>query len=305
MKHVFGPVPSRRLGRSLGVDVVPRKVCTFDCVYCQVGRTSSRTLQRSVFTPADEIVSEVRVALERGARPDYVTLSGSGEPTLHADLAAIIKGIKLVTEIPVALLTNASLFWDPEVREACALADLILPSLDAGDEEVFQAINRPAPGLTLERMVQGLAAFRKEYRGSIWLEVFIVEGLNSSEEQSLKIRAIAERIKPDRIQLNTAVRPTAEEVHAVPEERLLELCRLLGPHAEVIADFHGVHERPAFAAREEEVLAMISRRPCTLDDIAAGLGIHRNEAAKYVGKLLGDKLVRKERRSDRDYICEA
>jgi len=303
MKHVFGPVPSRRLGRSLGVDLVPRKVCTYDCVYCQVGRTTRRTIQRMAFAPAEEILRDVAQALDRGPRPDYITLSGSGEPTLHADLAAVIRGIRGLTDVPLAVLTNGALLWDAEVRRACALADLVLPSLDAGEEEVFRDINRPDPRLTLERVVEGMVAFRTEYAGPIWLEVFVVEGLNDDQQQMRRIRALAERIRPDRIQLNTAVRPSAEPVRPVSEERLGELCRLLGPRAEVIADFRHVHREFDFAARAEEVLALVSRRPCTMDDIASGLGIHRNEAAKYVGELVRNRLARIETREGREYVC--
>ena len=152
--HVFGPVPSRRLGRSLGVDLTPRKVCSFDCIYCQVGRTTRKTTEREQFMAASEIIAEVRQKLKTVPRPDYITLSGSGEPTLHAGIGEIIDGIQRITDVPVAVMTNGSLFYDPEVRRACLHADLILPTLDAGDEETFQAINRPAAGLTLARVAE-------------------------------------------------------------------------------------------------------------------------------------------------------
>ena len=301
--HVFGPVPSRRLGRSLGVDLVPYKVCTFDCVYCQVGRTTDKTTRRRSFVPAAELVAEVAEKLKSVPRPDYITLSGSGEPTLHAGTGEIIDGIKAVTDVPVAVLTNGSLLFDAEVRRACARADLVMPSLDAGDETVFQKINRPAAGLTLEKIVEGMAAFRREFSGPIWLEVFLIEGVNADPDHTEKIRTLAERIQPDKLQLNTAVRPTAEaNIMPLSEAALARVCQRLGPNAEVVADFRHVHEEPAFAARGEEILDMIRRRPVTLDDIAAGLGIHPNEASKYVEDLLGKKRVRKERRGDREYL---
>jgi len=302
-KYVFGPVPSRRLGRSLGVDLIPRKVCTLDCVYCQVGRTTTKTVERVAYVPPDEVLAEIEAKLKSPPLPDVITLAGSGEPTLNAQLGEIIAGIKRMSDVPVVVLTNGTLFWDPAVRAACAQADLVLPSLDAGDEPTFQAINRPAPGLSLERVVQGLEAFRAEFSGEIHLEVFLIEGVNADEAQIEKIRALTERIRPDRIQLNTAVRPTADEgVNALTEERLNALCALLGPKAEVIADFRKVHEQPAFAVKADEVLAMIRRRPVTLDDTAAGLGVHVNEASKYVEELLSKGLIREERRGDKRYF---
>jgi len=305
-EHVLGPVPSRRLGRSLGVDFVPCKVCTLDCVYCQVGRTTQKTLARQMFAPVDTILAEVREKLKRGPRPNHITLAGSGEPTLHLGLDEIVDGIKGISAVPVAVLTNGTLLTDPAVRRACAAADVVLPSLDAGDEDTFQAVNRPAPGLSLSRLAQGLATFRDEYHGEMWLEVFLIRGVNSSGEQLRKIRKLVERIRPDRVQLNTAVRPTAEEgVAALTEAEMAKLCRMLGPNAEVIADFSGARGQPAFVARKEEVLAMIRRRPVTLDDIAVGLGVHRNEAAKYVEDLLTGKAIVKERRGDLDFLRAA
>ena len=220
-ERVFGPVPSRRLGRSLGVDLVPRKTCSFDCVYCQVGRTTRRTVARSVLAPRAEAIKELRNRLQEGAEADVITLAGSGEPTLHAELGAVIDDIKAISDLPVAVLTNGSLLFDRGVRADCAKADLVLPSLDAGDEATFQAVNRPEPSLTLARVADGLVAFRREFDGPIWLEVFLVEGVNASREQVRKIGEWVETIRPDKVHLNTAVRPTAETaVCRVPEGRM-------------------------------------------------------------------------------------
>jgi wyosine [tRNA(Phe)-imidazoG37] synthetase (radical SAM superfamily) len=300
--HVFGPVPSRRLGRSLGVDLTPRKVCSFDCIYCQVGRTTRKTTERAQFVAASDIIAQVRRKLKTVPRPDFITLSGSGEPTLHSGIGEIIDGVKRFTDVPVAVMTNGSLFYDLEVRRACLHADLILPTLSAGDEETFRAIHRPAAGMTLARVVEGLEALRREYPGRIWLEVFLVEGVNSSPEQVRKIGAIAERIGPDRIQLNTAVRPTAEPgVKALSEAALAELAKLLGPKAEVIADFRRPQEAPALESHVGDVLDMIRRRPVTVADIAAGLGIPPEIAAARVRELLDGKLITRERRGAKEF----
>jgi len=162
-KLIFGPVPSRRLGRSLGVDLVPYKVCSYDCIYCQVGKTTRKTATRDEYVPTDEVLAELAQVFEAGCECDYVTLSGSGEPTLHRDVGRIIARIKELTDTPVAVLTNGSLLSDPQVRKDLMQADLVVPSLDAADPETFEAINRPCAGLDFDAMVEGLAAFRREY----------------------------------------------------------------------------------------------------------------------------------------------
>lgn len=302
IKHVFGPVPSRRLGRSLGVDLAPRKVCSFDCVYCQVGRTTHKTIEREAFVAVDHILAEIQEKLKSVPRPDYITLSGSGEPTLHSAIGEIIDGIKKLTDVPVAVMTNGSLFYDAEVRRACRGADLILPTLDAADEPSFQAVHRPEASLTLARLVEGLEALRREYRGQIWLEVFLVAGLNTASDQVRRLRKLIDRINPDRVQLNTAVRPTADAgVRPLSEAALIEIAAALGPKAEVIADFRRDTGEATFSAGGASVLDMIRRRPVTLDDVAAGMGVAREQARAAVCALLVEKKIAAEMRGDREY----
>lgn len=302
-KYVFGPVPSRRLGRSLGVDLVPRKTCSFDCCYCQVGRTDRLSAAIEHFTPAQAILDEIASKLRAGPRPDYVTLSGSGEPTLNADLGAIIDGVRKLTDVPIAILTNASMLFLPEVRAACAKADVVLPTLDAPDEETFKAIHRPAPGITLEQTVRGLEQFRKEFRGQIWVEVFLISGANTSPEQVARIREKIERFNPDRIQLNTAVRPTADpDVRALTEKELEGLRALFGPKAEVIADFRACGDGKGKDATPMHALDMISRRPVTAQDIASGLGIPLAAALEQIEALLRANKIASEKRGDREYF---
>jgi len=286
--HVYGPVPSRRLGASLGVDVVPMKVCPYDCIYCQLGATRELTRTRREFYPAGDILAEVRERLRLWPPPDVITIAGSGEPTLYTGLGELIDGIKGMTEIPVALLTNGALFHRPDVRREAARADLVLPSLDAGDEETFRMVNRPASGLTLEHVVDGLAAFRHEYRGKIWLEVMVLAGITEMPDRIRAIARLAHRIAPDRVQLNTAVRPTFNEAAApVTARRLVELSRLFTPEAEVIAEWGGRHRDSAArrAPESDNILALLRRRPCTVDDIAAGLDLHPNAVLKGLGAL--------------------
>jgi wyosine [tRNA(Phe)-imidazoG37] synthetase (radical SAM superfamily) len=295
--YTYGPVPSRRLGRSLGVDLVPLKTCNLNCVYCQLGATAHATMERRDYCPPQEVVADVRARLAQIAPPDYVTLGGSGEPTLHRSFGEIADGIRAACDVPIALLTNGCLFSRPDVRAACRSASLVLPSLDAGDEDTFRRINRPHPDLTLEGLVSGLAALSSEFPGQIWLEVFIVEGLNADDAQLAAIKNCIDRIAPDRVQINTAVRPPAEaDVRAASEETLDRVRRRLGQDAEIIAPAPSLGDIPGAAARKEDVLAMLRRRPCTLADIAGGLGVHPPEVAKYLRALMDEhSIVRRQR----------
>jgi len=282
--YIFGPVPSRRLGRSLGVDLVPFKTCTYDCIYCQLGRTTCKTTRRKEWVPREDVLAELGSKLPCG--PDYITLSGSGEPTLHAHTGELIERIRSMTDIPVAVLTNGSLLWQEEVRRQLVGASLVIPSLDAGDEIVFHAVNRPHEDISFGRMLEGLIAFREEFPGEYWLEVFLLAGYTAIEAEVAKLARCAERIRPDRVQLNTVARPPAQAYAvAVSAERMTELAAMFDPPAEVIAEFRDVHNHAEFAAGREEVLGMLRRRPCSLEDIANGLGMHRNEVVKYLEEL--------------------
>ena len=282
---VYGPVPSRRLGRSLGVDLVPFKTCTYDCVYCQLGRTTRKTVRRQRWVDPADVVAQVHARLE--SKPDVIALAGSGEPTLHAGIGEVIAGIKELTDVPVAVLTNGSLLGLPHVRRGLAHADIVLPSLDAPDDDLFGVVNRPHASLGLAGVVNGMIAFRADYAGELWLEVMLLGGVTGVVAEVERLAGLATRIAPDRIQLNTAVRPPAEAFVAPLEDGLLhELAGLFTPHAEVIADtVPGGGDR--IAARVD-VLALLSRRPCTVADIAAGLSIHHGEALKAATALVAE-----------------
>lgn len=292
--RIYGPVPSRRLGRSLGVDLVPFKTCTYDCVYCQLGRTTCKTLEQKEWVPMDAILRELESKLD--SRPDYITLGGSGEPTLHSRMGELVDRIKEMTEIPLAVLTNGSLLWKERTRVQLMNADLVIPSLDAGEERVFRAVNRPHDGIGFEEMVEGLRAFRREYRGRLWLEVFLLQGLTATEDAVADLARLAGTIEPERIQLNTVSRPAAEtNARAVPLETMEKLALLFHPPAEIIAARADRRTQGEFSAKLEDVLQLLQRRPCTLDDIAIGLGIHRAEAAKLVDILTEQDRVEKTR----------
>jgi wyosine [tRNA(Phe)-imidazoG37] synthetase (radical SAM superfamily) len=285
-KFIFGPVPSRRLGRSLGVDLVPFKTCTYDCVYCQLGPTTCKTLTRDEWVPTDDVLEQLKEFLAVSTA-DYITISGSGEPTLHSEVGRIIDEIKSLTDIPVALLTNGSLLWMPEVRDAVLNADLVMPSLDAGSEDAFQKVNRPVDGLAFEEVIEGLVSFRDHYAGEVWLEIFLLAELTAVESEISQMIKLAERMGFDRVQLNTVSRPACEKyARPVPEDQMLRYSARFGINAEVIADYRRTHELMDFSAIRDDVLNLLRHRPCTVDGVASGLGIHRNEVVKYIEELL-------------------
>ena len=283
-EYIFGPVPSRRLGRSLGVDLVPFKTCSYDCIYCQLGRTTNKTIQRKEWVPIDIVMEQLKEKLD--SKPDYITLSGSGEPTLFSRLEDLISRIKNITDIPVAVLTNGSLLWLPEVSKALKSADMVVPSLDAGSSQIFQYVNRPHKDITFSKMLQGLVEFRKDYNGQYWLEVFLLAGVTTPEMEINRLKTCINAIQPDKVQVNTVTRPPAEGfAEPVPQKQLQTITEKLYEKSEVIADYSDVHKQQDFSARREDVLVLLQRRPCSVEDIAAGLGLHRNEVVKYVEEL--------------------
>jgi len=299
--YVFGPVPSRRLGLSLGVDIVPMKSCTLDCVYCQLGRSSDLTAERKRYVDIDEVVRQLRARIENGPRPDHITISGSGEPTLHIELGQLVGKIKEFTAIPVAIMTNGTLLWDSQVRQNCLGADVVLPSLDAGDGPTFVKINRPHESLHFDTIIEGLIQFRKEYLGQIWLEIFIIEGINTDFEQLKRFGQLIDMIKPDKVQLNTAVRPTTEKgIAAVSFEKLQEVAGVIGHNSEIIADFSKPTNHKAVSS-PEAVMEMLERRPCSVEDIAAGLNISSETAIGYVSQLLQADMVQAQSMGTKTY----
>ncbi len=268
-RYLFGPVRSRRLGLSLGIDTVPNKTCTFNCVYCQLGRTTYQTILREEYVPANEVMTELADFLEYDGRADYVTFSGSGEPTLHRKLGEMIVRAKRLTNIPVAVLTCSALMYDAQVRHELAQADVILPSLDAASPRTFYAVNRPHGRLYLAEIINGLRQFRAEFSGKIWLEIMLVKGVNDEEEEiALLRRAIAE-IQPDKVHLNTVVRPPAEdEAQALSDEELRAVQARLGPPAEVIAERWTAARLSLDSRLISEAVNLIARHPMTLEEIS-------------------------------------
>lgn len=302
--RVFGPVPSRRFGLSLGVDVVPYKTCCFDCIYCQIGRTTRLTTERKPWVPVEAVLEELKGRLD--PRPDYITFSGSGEPTLYSELGTLIRRIKAMTDIPVAVLTNGALLSDPAVREDLMAADVLAPSLDAGDEAVFRAVNRPADGLRFEDLVRGLVELRGAFRGAYWLEVFLLAGYTGRKSELAGVIEAVRSIRPDKVHLNTVTRPPAETFASpVSPLQMEELAGLFTPRAEVIVDGHEEALRKVLSADRAGVLALLKRHPCTMDDLVRGLGLERETAERLLAGLLRDGRIVLERSGERDFYLAA
>ena len=291
--YIYGPVPSRRLGFSLGIDVLPFKTCSLDCIYCQLGPTPKKTVERKKYFANDSVLTQIERALSSGQRIDYITFSGSGEPTLNTGLGTLIREIKTITDIPVAVLTNSTLLTDEEVRKELSAADLVVPSLDAATQDVFIEVNRPHASLKTEDIIAGLKKFRKEFKGQIWLEIMLVAGINESPEHIKKLKAAVSEIEPNRIQLNTVIRPPAEaHAKALSIEELEKIQEYLGKKCAIIADFHRLDQFPQQKNLEEKILSMIHRRPVTLSDISVSLGKHRDEVLKYLNILSRKNRIR-------------
>jgi len=306
-RYLFGPVPSRRLGRSLGIDLVPQKTCTFDCAYCECGRTTVLTLERREYVPTGRVIAELDDCLAKAPDIDYVTFAGSGEPTLHSGIGDIISFIKdRYPRYRVAVLTNGALFVDPDVRAALMRADLVVPSLDAVSEDIFRDINRPSPGITAGQVVAGLVAFSREFPGTIWLEVFIVPGKNDTDEELLRLRDAVAVVAPDRVQVNTLDRPGTDIRVRRASPRTLERARtIIGGNAEVIG---AAPDEPAMVPETGEVadilLATLRRRPCTVTDLSRLSGLRPAEVTKCL-RILVEKGAVKSVREQRGVFYRA
>jgi wyosine [tRNA(Phe)-imidazoG37] synthetase (radical SAM superfamily) len=291
--HIYGPVPSRRLGYSLGIDILPFKTCSLDCIYCQLGRTDGKTVRRKKYFEVNTILAQIKDVIASGQRIDYITFSGSGEPTLNVLIGKLIREIKKITSIPVAVLTNSTLLSRESMRKALSLADLVVPSLDSATQEIFERMNRPHPSLKIEHIIEGLKKFRQQFSGKLWLEILLVKGVNDSPSHLEKLKKAACGINPDRIQLNTVVRPPAEK-SALPlsPQELAKISQFFGAKAEVVADFAKTQHKPVSRDIKDTILAMVARRPVTLADMSKSMGKHKNELIKYCDILLKEGKIK-------------
>ena len=290
MDYVFGPVPSRRLGRSLGIDPIPLKTCNWNCVYCQLGRTAPLTGERGNYAPAEQIVEEVHRALEvhRPGEVDWVTLVGSGEPTLHESLGWMIRRVKALTSTPVAVITNGSMLYQPEVREELLVADAGLPSLDAGTDSLYRSINRPHPTFTFDRLVDGLVEFRHGYSGKLCIEVMLVKNLNDNAAALKDLAAVLSRIEPDEVHISLPLRPPAESwVEPADPDGMARAAAILGAIARILPPIPEGVDLSASDDLVDGVIAVISRHPMAEEELVRTLERWKPDDVREILSRLG------------------
>ena len=305
MSTIFGPVPSRRFGRSLGIDLIPAKTCTYDCLYCESGRTTHLTVARRAFVPPERVMADLAAYFaDHPGGADVLTLSGAGEPTLYEPLGELLSAVKRAyPHLPLIVLTNGSLLSEERVRRDLAPADRVCPSCDAASSEVFRALNRPHPKVSIEQVIEGLRAFRREYRKEIVLEVLLVSGVNDSPEELRRIRRVIEETAPDRVELNTVVRPPAYPgVRGLTREAMEAAAALFPPACtKIIGHFSAPAAVAAEASLETRVVEMVGRRPCTAGEMAVSLGVSAGELDAALARLEASGAARRVLFDGREY----
>ncbi len=300
-KYLYGPVPSRRLGRSLGVDLCPFKTCSLNCIFCQLGSTKEQTILRKEYVPTHQVLSELADWIKHDNQADFITLSGSGEPTLHLYFGHLLEFIYDKSNISSALLTNGTMLYIPEVREAAINADLVKVSLSAWDEISYQKINRPHSDLSFKQLITGQREFRELFAGKLYIEVFVLAGFNDQEEQIIKIAHLVDSLKPDLVQLNTAIRPPAETyAKPVSSDKLYQLQKLFSSSTEIISQYT-TYKQEEPKVDEQSILAMLKRRPCTASDIANAFNLNINEVIKYITSYINSGKIKKLKKEQNIY----
>ena len=307
MSYIFGPVPSRRLGRSLGIDVIPPKTCSFDCIYCESGPTTHLSVKREDFADPSAVLSELNAFLRLHPNAtDVLTFSSGGEPTLYLGLGELIAALKKVyPRFPLIVLTNGSLLWDPEVRRSLLKADRVVPSLDAVTASVFRNINRPHPSLEPGQIIEGIRAFREEYKGQLHVEIALVSGVNDNAEELSALARALEPLRPDKIELNTVVRPPAREgTHGLTDAQMVRAASFFSPlKTEIVGVFASETQDNGADEIGIRIVETVARRPCTISELAVSLGVPEKRVELESRRLQEEGKVRPLSFGGKLFLC--
>ncbi|PID29462.1 MAG: radical SAM protein [Candidatus Cloacimonadota bacterium] len=299
MRYLFGPVPSRRMGSSLGIDLLDRKICNFNCIYCEVAKTEIKTIKRDTYVPVKDVLDEIKEYLVSNfkEKPDFITFSGSGEPTLHSELGTIIDEIKKITDIPVAVITNSGTITDPSVFNDLLKADLVMPSLDAISKDIILKINKVNKEFCVEKTIEELSRFSKEFKGEMWLEILALKDVNDSDEEFKLLKEAVDKINPTIVQVHTVSRPSmAGKVTKVDEKRLKELSEIIGEKAMVVKKFSSFPNKRSNITTSKLLESLLKVRACSFNEILSATG-----ASKKDLELLIEKGIKERRLLDFDF----
>ena len=274
MKYIYGPIPSRRLGQSLGVDPIPLKTCNWNCVYCQLGRSVPLNNKRDEYVPREAVIEQLKATLDahQPGEIDYISFVGSGEPTLHIGLGWMIRQVKSMTDIPVAVITNGSLLYLAEVRNELAAADVVMPTVVAGSKDLYKRINRPHPDITFGRIAEGLISFREEFLGELWVEVMLIKGLNDTVAALRELATALRSVQPDEVHITLPTRPPSETwVEPPDEESVLRATAILGDIAHVVLPGGGEFDLGGYDNVVDAVIGIITRHPMSQSQLEMAL----------------------------------
>lgn len=301
-QYLFGPVPSRRYGRSLGIDLTPFKTCSMNCRFCQLGPEDVTHIERKEYVPTTAVLNELEDWKKSGAPADCITLAGSGEPTLHSRFGEILRWINSETDTPSLLLSNGSLFFLPEVRRAAAEAKTVKATLSCWDETSFKQIHRPHPELTFNRLIEGERAFRDAFSGHYCLEVFLIDGINDGDQAIKQLSELCKSVAPDSIQLNTAVRPPADgQIRIVPPERMAQIAPRFSPCATYSTTSSTTAPDSLQEFTAENLLALIRRHPCSLGQLTDSFGKSEEQIQTLCNQLVAEEKLHFSQRNEIPY----
>lgn len=287
MKFVFGPVPSRRLGISLGISPIPKKTCNYSCVYCQLGRTNRMSNERKMFFPVNEIMDDFNEILKAGFAFDVVTIVGEGEPTLYLGMGELIEQLKEQTSKPIAVITNGALLYEPQLRRELAIADIVLPTMDAYDERTLNSINRPHKEIHFPQVFEGLKIFSQEYLGQLWIEIMLIAGVNDDDVSLHKYAEMLAELNYQRLYLNTPIRPPAEKyVKQISEEKMSQAVEVLGGISLDFMVSEGFQSN--LNDSYEAIMSIIKRHPMNQFEIKSFLKMRNEDAAAFLHRLESD-----------------